>query len=185
MSAARPWVRRGSRQVLRQASRQVSPQAWRRLLRRLALGAAAAVPGLASAYSCTAGATAFAFGVYSATAVLPDDATGSLTIQCTANLVSMPLNFTIALSSGGSGSYAPRRMAAGASTLQYQLYIDPARLMVWGDGTAGTSVVNGIVVLSLSLPVSATYTVYGRMPAGQSGATAGSYADSIIMTVSY
>lgn len=46
-------------------------------------------------------------------------------------------------------SFSSRYMLSGANRLYYNMYTDAARTVVWGDGTAGSSTVNGNVVLSL------------------------------------
>lgn len=61
--------------------------------------------------------------------------------------------------------------------LSYNLYIDPTRLLVWGDGSGLTTTVT-------NLALSADHTVYGRIPA-QQNVTAGSYADLIVVTVTF
>jgi spore coat protein U-like protein len=153
-------------------------------LAALVLGALAAAPG-AHAASCTASASATAFGTYDPQSTLPHDSLGSVTVTCAPVLVAVLQSYAIALSAGSSGSYAPRRMAAGAWRLDYQLYSDALRSVVWGDGTAGTSTVAGSFLLSVLLPVSATHVVYGRIPARQTGVAAGNYADTITVTVTY
>jgi spore coat protein U-like protein len=154
-------------------------------LRRSALALAAALPGVAGAYTCSVAATALAFGVYSPFAASPSDSSGTITVTCSPNVVSLPVSYTVKLSAGNAGSFAARALASGASTLPYQLYSDAARTAVWGDGSAGTATVGGGFTLGLVFPVSATHTVYGRIPAGQSGVRAGAHADTITVTVEY
>ena len=139
----------------------------------------------AAAQSCTATASGVAFGSYSPFASVPADSTGQVGVTCAAQAVAQTLVYTLSLSSGQSGAYASRSLKSGSASLSYQLYTNATRTSVWGDGTSGTSTVGGSLLLSLSLPVSATATVYARMPAGQTSATAGSYSDTIIVTVAY
>ena len=143
------------------------------------------LPGVARAYTCAVSATATAFGNYVPTSVVANDTTGTVTVTCNANVSVLTANYTVALSTGGSASYANRLMSGGGHTLQYQLYKDVARTTVWGDGTASTSTVAGSVLLSLTFPVLGNHTVYGRIPASQTGAYAGSYSDTITVTVTY
>ena len=143
------------------------------------------LPGVALAYTCSVSATATAFGTYVPTALVANDTTGTVTVTCNANISVLTANYTLALSTGGSASYANRLMSGGGHTLQYQLYKDVARTTVWGDGTASTSTVAGSVLLSLTFPVLGNHTVYGRIPASQTGAYAGSYSDTITVTVTY
>ena len=74
-------------------------------------------------------------------------------------------------------------MLAGGAQLNYNLFSDATRLIVWGDGTGGTSTVSD----SYTLPASTstrTYTVYGQIPT-QTGPIAGSYMDTVVITLSY
>lgn len=156
-----------------------------RALRLLLIAAATATPGLALAVTCTISATTVAFATYSVGS--NSDSTGTLTFTCGASVLPTSVTYSIALSTGGSGSYATRKLAAGAPTLNYQLYTNLARTTVWGDGTAGTSVVSGTLSLSPLNPVtlSPSPVVYGRVPLGQTSAVAGSYTDTITVTVTY
>jgi spore coat protein U-like protein len=122
---------------------------------------------------CLIGVPGVAFGPYDPRSASTTDGAGTLTFTgCTAA-------YTIALSTGSSNSYAPRKMAAGPYNLNYNLYTDSSFTLVWGDGTGGTS------VRSFSgAPDGAAYTVHGRIPAGQN-LGAGSYSDQVIVTVTF
>lgn len=152
---------------------------------RLVSAAALMTPLLAVAQSCTVSATAVSFGTYNVLSPTPTDANGTVTLSCAAHPVALVLGYTISLSTGGSGSFAPRRLSSGAHQLQYQLYTNLPRTAIWGDGSAGTSVVSGGLTLSLIVPASAPHAVYGRIPAQQSAAVAGAHADVITVTVAY
>jgi len=70
-----------------------------------------------------------------------------------------------------------RQMQSGAYSLTYNLYTDSLRSIIWGDGTSGTMLVG-------TTGTSATYAVYGRIPAAQD-LPAGSYNDSITVTLTF
>lgn len=146
---------------------------------------AAAAFALAStptqAANCSISALPVAFGGYNPLAVSAADAVGQVTVTCT-NLVSLLLTYSVSLSRG-AGSFASREMANGANRLRYNLYTDPTRLIVWGDGSAGTSKVTN-TFLAVLLGVSASHTVYGRVPALQNVAIGG-YSDTITATVEW
>lgn len=144
-----------------------------------------ALPGVVLAYSCTVSATATAFGNYIPSAITATDSVGTITVNCGSNISALTANYTLALSTGGSASYAQRLLSSGGHTLKYQLYRDLARTLVWGDGTASSSTVTGSVLLSVLVPVAATHTVYGRITALQTSAYAGSYSDNITVTLTY
>lgn len=130
---------------------------------------------------CTATALGVAFGTYNPLSATPLDSSGQVTVTCTG--ISLLISYDILLSTGGSGSYAPRKMTVLSNNLDYNLYTASNRATVWGNGTGGTSVITDGYVLSLGTVIR-NYPVYGQVPAQQNVAT-GSYADTIIVTVNY
>jgi spore coat protein U-like protein len=144
------------------------------------LGLALMVSSTAARAACTVSATPVSFGSYNVFNASPLDATGTITVNCTGLL---SVSYNIKLSTGLSGSYAPRKMANGANRLNYNLYTDATRLTVWGDGSAGTLSVSGNILLVL-LGVDVNHTVYGRVPALQNVAV-GSYSDNITVTLTF
>jgi len=103
------------------------------------------------------------------------DAASAVTITCTN---SAP--YTIALDGGLSGATNPaqRKMVQGAEQIAYGLYQDSGRTQVWGD-SAGTNTAAGT-----GSGLAQTFSVYGRVPA-QSTPSPGTYADTVVVTVSY
>lgn len=85
-------------------------------------------------------------------------------------------SFEVSLSAG-SGSFASRTLVRDAHQLAYNLYVDPAHITVWGDGSPGTMTVSGT-------GTSSDFTVYGRIPARQN-ASVGSYSDTITVTITF
>jgi spore coat protein U-like protein len=152
---------------------------------RLILAFAVCLPGPARALlaNCNVNATSVSFGAYNVFNPSPTDATGQVTVSCTGLVLSLSVSYQIQLSPGSSGSFAARTLVSGANLLSYNLYRDAARTSIWGDGSSGTSTVNDGYSLGL-FTVIRNYNVYGRIPALQN-AVAGSYADSIIVTVNY
>lgn len=120
---------------------------------------------------CGASAIAVVFGNYDVFSAVHLDSTGRIDVACTPGA-----DYTIALSTG-NGSYGQREMLSGAIVLDYNLYTNASRTTIWGDGSGVTSNVGGS-------GVSASHTVYGRVPALQNK-PAGSYADTIVVTVTY
>lgn len=135
--------------------------------------------------SCTVTATPVAFGTYAPLSGAAADASGTVTVTCALVLgLSLTVNYTIQLSKGTAGSYAPRQLASGAQRLDYNLYKNSARTTVWGDGTSGTSTTTDGYLLGVGGAVR-NYTVYGRVPASQTATRSGVYADTITVTVNY
>ena len=158
-----------------------------RLSRRIAASAACAVLAISNdawalLQSCNVSAIAVNFGVYNPLSGTPNDATGTVTVNCDA-LAGLFESWTVALSTGSSGSYASRKLHSGASVLTYNLYTNSARTTIWGDGTGGTSVVGDNQTLVIGSNT-VNYTAYGRVAAGQDKA-AGTYTDVITVTLTY
>ena len=141
----------------------------------------------ALAASCTITATAAGFGVYDET--LNDSAIATISGSCSRGAKDTDMtSSTITLSAGVGGTYAPRKMANGANRLNYNLFVDAARSVVWGDSTAGTSTVNALplqkngMYLNPNATRNFSFTTYGRIPASQSVPT-GNYTDTITVTL--
>jgi spore coat protein U-like protein len=132
--------------------------------------------GAAAAINCTVSNTSFVFGLYSPAAAAPLDVTGSIDVRCTATGGS----FVATLSTGGSGTFAQRRMIFGPYRLNYNLYTNPSRTTIWGDGTGGSSVSGG--VKPRPGLENFTLSVYGRVfPRQDVGA--GAYGDNVLITI--
>jgi spore coat protein U-like protein len=66
--------------------------------------------------------------------------------------------------------------------LPYQLYTDSARTTIFGDGTPGGGSTAAVSGTGYASP--ANVTVYGRVLAASAGAaTAGSYSDTVLVTI--
>jgi len=148
-----------------------------------AIGAGAtAVSGSAAAMSCSVAATGVNFGVYNPLSGTPDTAMGTVTVTCDV-LVGLFASWTVALNTGDSGSFGPRLLGSGGSHLTYNLYTSAAYSSIWGDGSGTTTLISDQKTLIVGSNIS-SYTVYGRIPAGQDAA-AGTYLDTIVVTVDY
>jgi spore coat protein U-like protein len=104
------------------------------------------------------------------------DQTSTIGVQCTTG---QTYNVGLSAGAGAGATTAIRQMTGpGAATINYSLYRDTARTLLWGvtigtDTTAGTG--NGNVQ---------NLTVYGRVPA-QTTPAAGIYTDTVAITVTY
>jgi spore coat protein U-like protein len=152
----------------------------RRVRACLALTALAAFicrPAHALVTSCTVAATTVVFGVY--TPLTSASSTGTLTLTCDVVLSS---SVTISLTTGASGTFTQRTMTSGANTLGYNLYIDAAHTIVWGDGTGVSK--TDMVTVATGVPSTTNVTVYGLVPSQDPAP--GSYSDAIItVSVAY
>ena len=115
------------------------------------------------------------FGAYedgSPTAVL-----STMTVELDCKNLGSTVPIVSAGPSANTGSYQNRELRYRDSRLRYQVYIDPSRSLVWGDGTQGT----------YPVPASGTgsnrsFTVYGGIWADQHGEV-GRYGDTLQVTV--
>ncbi len=159
-----------------------------RIRRFLAGFAVAAAVTLASAGAkaevCTVGTSPVAFGLYDPLAAGPLDTTGNVAVTCTSVGNALVL-YRVDLGTGQSGTYNTRAMTNGVSQLNYNLYTNAARTLVWGNGTGGTRRIWNIYFL---LPIGNTqtdnHTVYGRIFPGQN-VSVGNYLDTLIVTVTF
>jgi spore coat protein U-like protein len=136
-----------------------------------AAAALAACAAPAAAANCDVSPQGVSFGAYDSLASAPLDGVGNIAVNC--NKI---VSFTISLSTGG-GSYVERRMSGASAQLGYNLYRDASRLIVWGDGSAGSTTVS-------ATPDNGNIPIYGRVRPLQS-VPLGSYADTIVVTLTY
>jgi len=125
--------------------------------------------------ACSVSATALNFGsnINPISAVVPIDASTTLTVQCTATTP-----YSVALSAGNNagGNFSARAVLNGAATLGYQLYSNALRTAVWDDA-AGQ-------VAGTGTGSNQSLTVYGRLPS-VTGAVPGTYTDTVVVTITY
>lgn len=124
----------------------------------------------ARAADCTINPQPVAFGNYDSLGEQWLDGVGSIQIDCDA-----VVSFTLSLGSG-NGSPGTRQMTSGADRLEYNLYTNASRTLVWGDESNGSNV--SVTAEDVDL------TVYGRIPARQN-VPAGDYGDSVTVTLTY
>jgi spore coat protein U-like protein len=138
------------------------------------------------AATCTVSATPAAFGVYNPLTAAATVSTATVTTTCTwisggatrADIVS-------SYSTGSSGTFATRTMLSGANSLSYNLYFDTTYTQVGGDGTGGSQTAFASLIVSNGQKTRSTSsTIYARVPALQDVA-AGTYSDTITVTITY
>lgn len=135
--------------------------------------------GNAEAKTCRITSGVVSFGAYNPASPGSLDTTGSLVLYCNGRFHAV---LSLSIGSGSGASYAGGRKMTrigGQGTLNYNLYTNAARTHIFGDGTGG----------SVTLPISGrnTYTqaIWGAIPGGQPTVSAGSYADTVVVTISY
>jgi spore coat protein U-like protein len=134
---------------------------------------------------CTVTTTSLVFAAHNPLVASNNDSSGNVRVSC-GGVASIGLTYSVALSAGVNGTMAVRKMASGANRLNYNVYTSSGYSTVWGDGTGATQMVNGSVALDvLGLSPPQDWPVYGRIPGGQSGVAPGTYADTLIVTLTY
>jgi len=116
------------------------------------------------------------FGSYDPSVGGNTDTTTTFTVSC---LGVATLRFTL---NAGSGSYTTRQMTStGTDRLNYNIYQDAGRSIVWGDGTPPSQ---ALVFTTAGFFSANPFTIYGRVPPSQ-WITAGAYTDNITVTLNY
>jgi len=145
-------------------------------------------PAAWAAADCSVSTTGVAFGIYDPTTAAATDSVGNLTLLCThVSGGGQRVNYSVALSTGSSGTFTQRLMRAGTSTLNYNLFDTAARARIWGDGSAGTVVISDGFAVGPGQGNNrreVVYPIYGRIPAQQAVAT-GNYSDTIVVTLTF
>lgn len=152
-----------------------------RLLLASLLVLMAALPVSARAQSCSVAGATISFGSISPVQAGNTDVTATLTVSCSGFLLQGSVAracLNLGVGSGGGG-ISPRVMTAGSNQLQYNLFADSARTIVWGQRTTpSTPPISVDVPLGVLGSGSATVTVYGRVQGGQTTLPAGAYSQS-------
>jgi spore coat protein U-like protein len=150
-------------------------------MKAVAIGCAlllASMPtGTAQAMTCTfTSVTGLAFGSFDVLTGASVNSAGSISYHC--DDVTVSDRIEIQVGPGGSGSFAPRKLFNGAAELRYNIYLDPARQVIWGDGNSGTSK-HGPVEPTNDTPVN----FFGQIEPNQRTARAGAYSDTVVVTI--
>lgn len=125
-------------------------------------------------------ASTLAFGAYDPSLATALDGASNIVVRCTNKT---PYTLSLNAGSTAGGTFTTRLMTTGTDTLQYNLYTTTGRTTVWGDGSASTGTI-GKTGAGLSVGNAQTTQVFGRIPV-QPDAAAGSYADTVTVTIIY
>ncbi len=165
---------------------------WLKFVRKVAaIGGILLLPllmaGTATAQSCSFAMTDVNFGTVTLQSGSPIDTTATFSATCQGlALTTVRVCASFGAGSGGAaGSGAPRYMVSGATQLAYNVYSDAAHTTPLGGYSGLLSLLGGAtlsVPLNASGKGSASFTVYGRIPAGQSTTPPGIYQSSFAGT---
>ena len=121
------------------------------------------------------------FGGYVSGQVGDLDALGEVHLICNdPDILVTTIPVTVAVDGGEHGTIASRALSNGLDNLQYNLFVDPLRINVLGDGTGGSQTINATCLKA----VTCVNTVYGRINGGQFPST-GSYTDDVIVSITF
>ena len=119
------------------------------------------------------------FGTYNPLSPTDLETVGRMAINCSGGTIA----YSIVLSPGNNGTFSSRKLSNSHSYLNYNLYTDSAKTLIWGDGTQGTSIITGGGNCYNANEFQ--HIVYGRIPALQKNLLVGTYNDLVIMTLIY
>jgi spore coat protein U-like protein len=142
-----------------------------------------------AAADCSITAVSVNFGAYDPVVTSPDDSVGTVTVACRhISGGAQRINYSVTLSNGMYGtSPSTRKLAAGSGRLGYNVFTDPARTQVWGNGTGGTVIASGSMTVGPGVgngTKTFLHTVYGRIPQLQD-AVPGTYNDTMVLTLTF
>ena len=122
---------------------------------------------------CVVQVSPLVFPPYNPLSPLDAQARGTVIYNCTQ---STPIRVLMAQGTAGSGS---RQMNGAGKGLSYNLFQDAAGEVIWGDGTSGD------FYSKMAPPPNVNIVVpfYARIPARQTQSAAGTYSDSVVVTI--
>jgi spore coat protein U-like protein len=133
---------------------------------------------------CTISTAAITFASYDPVnvhATVPDDQAGTIIVRCIKGIAGI----TIDLGGGANNSGGQRRMVNSAKPdtfLQYEVFQDTGRSLVWGRADNG-SVRSGSDLDGTGGDV--YVTMYGRIPPAQTSASPGTYNDTLVSSINF
>jgi spore coat protein U-like protein len=136
-------------------------------------GQARTLPGTVN---CSVTASPLTFGTYHGRAQQPQDIMATVSVSCFARgMLATPVAVAVTPVDGGTTN---RQMQGKGAGMRYQLFVDPARTLAWGDGAAGTSPLKGSGAVAPGVPLRLQFRLYGRVLARQA-VRSGAYVDNV------
>lgn len=126
--------------------------------------------------NCTINAAPMAFGTLATLGSSNIDTSATVSLACTPNAV-YDVAMDLGLQGVGGQRYLVNSTDSG-QTIPYGVYTNASRTNAWGSGVGQT-------VVGTATGGTATLVAYGRIPASASAVTAGSYADTVTITVTF
>lgn len=129
--------------------------------------------------TCTVSGNSIPFGAYDPFTGAAVFQSATIGVTCTTGMTAPPITMDQGLhaATSSTGAVPLRRLNAGAGFLTYNLYSDEATTVPWENVTGVTSPTPSGSAQNM--------TVFGKINAGQTTAIAGSYSDTVIVTVTF
>lgn len=133
--------------------------------------------------SCSITAGTLTFASTAGTSLTSAAVSGSTTVSVTCTNSSP---YSVGMGQGNNYSGGSNRMASSGNFLPYVLYTDVALTHAWTTSASTTTctVANGCA-LGTGNGSAQTITIYGQVPTTASAPVAGTYSDTVLMTVTY
>ena len=143
--------------------------------------------------TCTVSSTGMAFGAYQPLTFagkltsVDNTSIANVRVVCTGLLAQGGYTISLGPSTYGTGNLISTRYlnntTNGGAYMAYNIFTEITHITIWGNGTTG-SLVTGTSALILGTSTN-NHNVYGKVPAGQNTLKAGSFSDSLTMTLTY
>ena len=143
--------------------------------------------------TCTVSSTGMAFGSYQPLTFagkltsVDQTSTANVKVVCTGLLALGGYTISLGSSTYGTGNLISTRYlnntTNGGPYMAYNIFTESTYTTIWGNGSTG-SLVTGTSALIIGTSTN-NHTVYGKVLAGQNTLKAGSFSDSLTMTLTY
>lgn len=124
------------------------------------------------------------FGMYDPLTGAAVDSTGDVTVICGTFQVGSVMSYEVILTKHRRGRRPRRMQGPRRPRLEYNLFTDPARTIIWGNGRGTTGVVTDSYTMTSVCCEVRTYTIYGRIFSGQN-VRPGLFEDSIEVRINF
>jgi spore coat protein U-like protein len=133
--------------------------------------------------SCTINAGTLTFPSTSGSSLQSTAATAATTVSVTCG---GGAPYSIGMDNGANYSAGARRMTTGGNYVGYGLYIDPAYTYPWTtSATNSTCTVANDCYLGTGSGSAQSINIYGQVPVMATAPAAGTYTDTVTMTITY
>ncbi|MDR7101349.1 spore coat U domain-containing protein [Croceicoccus sp. BE223] len=127
--------------------------------------------------ACTVAASPMAFGTLPVLGASNIDTTATVSLACT-----IGTSYSVGMDFGTHAAGGTQRFLQSSTdatqTIPYEVYLDSARTQVWNSSA-------GNVAIGVATSGTGSHTAYGRIPTSAGSVKAGSYSDSVTVTVTF